>query len=92
MLREDPLCVFDGKEKMQPRIRLAGADAGGGTCFYHIGNKTQTQEVLVQNIIVANCLDFVRATSTMLATQYIFNVPYDKSVEATLIFFQNYTY
>ena len=42
MLREDPLCVFDGKEKMQPRIRLAGADAGGGTCFYHIGNKTQT--------------------------------------------------
>ena len=42
MLREDPICLFGGKEKMQPRIKLVGADVGGGACFYHIGNKSQT--------------------------------------------------
>ena len=31
MLREDPVCLFDGKEKMIPRIRLAGANVGAGT-------------------------------------------------------------
>ena len=48
MLREDPVCLFDGNKKIQPRIRLAGADIGAGTCFYHIGNKTQTYKSLVE--------------------------------------------
>ena len=67
-LREDPVCLFDGNEKKQPRVRLTSADVGAGTCFYHIGNKTQTYEVLVENIIVANCQDVVHAMATMLAT------------------------
>ena len=31
MLREGTVCLFDGNEKMQPRIRRAGADVGAGT-------------------------------------------------------------
>ena len=88
MLREDPIYLFGGNEKMQRRIRLAGADVGAGTYFYHIGNKTQTYEVLAENIILESCLDFVHAMFTMLATYYIFSVSYNKSVDATLIFLQ----
>ena len=56
-----------------------------------MGSKTQTYEVLVENIIVENCLDFVHAMVTMLAT-YIFDVLYDKPVDGTVIFFQKYIY
>ena len=31
MLREDTVCIFDGNEKMQLRIRRAGAAVGAGT-------------------------------------------------------------
>ena len=50
-----------------------------------MGNKTQTYEVLVENIIIANCLDFLHAMATMLAT-YIFDVSRDKPVDATVFF------
>ena len=50
-----------------------------------MGNKTQTYEVLVENIIMANCLDFLHAMATMLAT-YIFDVSRDKPVDATVFF------
>ena len=56
-----------------------------------MGNKTQTYEALVENIIVANYLDFVHAMATMLAT-YILDVSCDKPVDATMFFFQKYTY
>ena len=31
MLREGTVRLFDGNEKMQPRIRRAGTDVGAGT-------------------------------------------------------------
>ena len=31
MLLDDRVCLFDGNEKMQPRIRRAGADVAAGT-------------------------------------------------------------
>ena len=92
ILREDTVCLFNRNEKMKPRIRPAGADVGAGTQLHHIGKKTQTYKVPVKNIIVANWLDFAHAMATMLATYYIFNVLCDKSVDATPIFFQKYTY
>ena len=90
MVREDLICFFNGNGKIKPRIRFAGAGVGAGTCFYHTGNKTQTCKVLVENIIVANCLDFVHAMAEMLATYYILNVSCNKPIDATLIFFQKY--
>ena len=36
---------------MQPRIRLAGADIGTSAGSCHIGNKSQTYEVLFENIV-----------------------------------------
>ena len=51
-----------------------------------------TYEVLVENMTVANYLDLVHAMATMLATYCNFNVLCDKHVDATLIFFQKYTY
>ena len=87
MVREGLVCFFDENKKIKPRFRLAGAGVGVGTCFYHIGNKTQTYKVLVQNILLPNCLDFLHVMATMLATYYIFNVSRNKHVETTLIFF-----
>ena len=90
MVREGLVCFFDENENFKPRFRLAGAGVGVRTCFYHIGNKTQTYKVLVENILLPKCLDFAHAMATMLATYYIFHVSRNKHVEITLIFFQKY--
>ena len=92
MVREGLVCFFDGNEKIKLRFRLAGAGVGVGTCFYHIGNKTHTYKVVVENILLPKCLDFAHAMATMLATYYIFHVSRNIYVETTLIFFQKYKY
>ena len=61
MVREGLVCFFDGNEEIKPRFRLAGAVVGVPTCLYHIGNKTQTYKVLVENMLLPKCLDFVHA-------------------------------
>ena len=91
MVLEDMVCFFDGNEEIKPRIRLAGAGVGAGTFSYHIGNKT-TYKFLVEDIIAANCLDFVHAMATMLTRYFVFNMSCDKPVDTTLIFFQKYKY
>ena len=59
--------------------------------FYHIGKKT-TYKFLVEDKVAANTLDFILAMVTMLTRYFVFNMSCDKTVDATLIFFQKYKY
>ena len=62
--------------------RKNATENGDGTCFYHIGSKTQTYEVLVENIIATLIVTLATYIHFQCVARWICCV--------TLIFFQKY--